>query len=435
MDFARKNFPGHQAIVCAHDNGENRSGNIHVHIVINSLRKRDVDRQSFMERKSDSRAGFKHHLTDKYLTYLKRDLMETCKKEKLHQVDLLSPAKRKVTDREYWADTRGKIKDGPDFKTRKDMLRSAIEDAASKCTSEKDFSKILKDKYGIVLKVSRGRYSYIIPGREKAIRGRALGTDYTEETLRLHFKENSQSLEQISPETESTEKLNGIRSTKNRYPKAFTMRSDLPLVRDLQVSAITTANRAYDRKSKITNLKQMADTILYVEDQGFDTRNALDSAYDKLHETASDARYALKQSEDSIKALNEQIHYTGQYLANKGTYQAYMKAKNKGRFRSEHEAEIILYEAARKYLKDHAADGTLPSYAFLDTERGKFPNISKIKSIRSELISEQKQLRENYHSARDAEKELYAIKKNVDTMLRDPELYADRKRHKTEALE
>ncbi len=254
MDFARRNFPGHQAVVCTHADGENHSGNIHVHIIINSLRKHDVERQNFMERRSDSRAGFKHHLTDKYLAYLKDDLMKTCKRERLHQVDLLSPAKKKVTEREYWADVRGRINDGPDFKTRKDILRSAIDDIASKCTSEKDFAAMLKNKYGITLKISRGRYSYLIPGREKAIRGRMLGTDYTEEILRMRFREKS----------------------KDRYPKAFTMRSDLPFVRDLQTSAISSVNRAYDRNRKVANLKQMADTILYMESHSIQSREALD---------------------------------------------------------------------------------------------------------------------------------------------------------------
>lgn len=292
-----------------------------------------------------------------------------------------------------------------------------------------------QDKYGIVLKISRGRFSYLMPGREKAIRGRALGTDYTEETLRARFIDNFKTLEKENPEAASFEKLDDIKHKKSRYPGAFTMPSDLPLVRDLQSSAITTVNRAYDRKAKVSNLKQMADTIMYVENHGYETRDTLDSAYTNLHDNTSSLRSALKRSEDDIRGLNEQIHYTGQYLANKCVYQAYIKAKNKGRFRSDHEAEIILYEAARKYLKEHAADGTLPSYVFLDTEAGKFPNIAKVKSIRSKLISEQKQIREKYHSARDAEKELYTIKKNVDTMLRDPELYADRRRHKTVTLE
>ena len=50
MEYAKKNFPGHQALVCTHMDGHNESGNIHVHIVINSLRKFDVERQNFMER-------------------------------------------------------------------------------------------------------------------------------------------------------------------------------------------------------------------------------------------------------------------------------------------------------------------------------------------------------------------------------------------------
>ena len=155
----------------------------------------------------ECRAGFKHHLTDKYLAYLKRDLMETCKREKLHQVDLLSPAKRKVTDREYWADTRGKIND-----------------------------------------------SYLIPDREKAIRGRALGTNYTEDTLRATFLENSKSLEEANPEAGSLEKLDDIRHT------------DLPLVRNLQSSAITTVNRAYDRRIIRKNVDTMLrDPELYTD--------------------------------------------------------------------------------------------------------------------------------------------------------------------------
>ena len=72
MDFAKRNFPGHQAIVCTHNDGEHASGNMHVHIIINSLRKRDVTRQGFMERKCDNLAGYKHHLTNQYLEYLKR---------------------------------------------------------------------------------------------------------------------------------------------------------------------------------------------------------------------------------------------------------------------------------------------------------------------------------------------------------------------------
>jgi len=63
--------------------------------MIYTKRKRDVKRKYFMERECDCRAGYKHHLTDKYLEYLKIDLIDVCKREKLHQVDLLSPARRR----------------------------------------------------------------------------------------------------------------------------------------------------------------------------------------------------------------------------------------------------------------------------------------------------------------------------------------------------
>ena len=50
MEFARKNFPGHQALVCTNPDGHNSAGNIHVYIIINSVRALDVERQDFMER-------------------------------------------------------------------------------------------------------------------------------------------------------------------------------------------------------------------------------------------------------------------------------------------------------------------------------------------------------------------------------------------------
>ena len=95
MEYASKNFPGHQALVCTHMDGHNESGNIHIHIVINSLRKYDVERQDFMERPCDSLAGYKHHLTKNYLVHLKQSVMDLCHREHLHQIDLLAPAGEK----------------------------------------------------------------------------------------------------------------------------------------------------------------------------------------------------------------------------------------------------------------------------------------------------------------------------------------------------
>ena len=107
MEFARSNFPGHQTIVCTHRDGHNSAGNIHVHIVINSVRKLDVEMQDFMERPGDALAGHKHHVTKSYMNFLKQSVMDLCQREDFYQVDLLSPAKVRITDREYWAKRRG----------------------------------------------------------------------------------------------------------------------------------------------------------------------------------------------------------------------------------------------------------------------------------------------------------------------------------------
>ena len=61
LEYAQKNFPGHQALIYTHMDGNNESGNIHVHIVINSLRKYDIEKQTFMTQRSKFCAGCKHH--------------------------------------------------------------------------------------------------------------------------------------------------------------------------------------------------------------------------------------------------------------------------------------------------------------------------------------------------------------------------------------
>src|SRR5699024_9974486 len=74
--FCAEHFPGHQALVCTHPDGHNHSGNIHVHIVINSLRIEEVPFLPYMDRPADTKAGCKHRCTDAALRYFKSDVME-----------------------------------------------------------------------------------------------------------------------------------------------------------------------------------------------------------------------------------------------------------------------------------------------------------------------------------------------------------------------
>ena len=427
MEYAKKNFPGHQALVCTHMDGHNESGNIHVHIVINSLRKYDVERQDFMERACDSRAGYKHHVSKDYLIHLKQSLMDICRREHLHQVDLLAPAEKKITDREYHAKRRGQKKldernrqlraDGltprkTEFQTQKEFLRSAIEDAAAVSCSQEDFQDLLLEKYNVKLKVSRGRFSYLHPERNKYITGRMLGTHYVEDYLLELFKENAEHKENKKQTVDmgkyNMESKKSATSPSNLLQEetvsVLFIKSDLRLVVDLQACVKAQQNAAYANKVKLSNLKEMAKTVAYIQEHGYNTRDSLEDSFSEIKSHASISRKELKSVEDNLRKVNEQIHYTGQYLANKSVYQKFVKAKNKGQFRQEHPTEIALYEAARKFLKGQSADGKLPSMKLLKAEKEK-------------LLQQKKEAQKTYHYFRDYQKELNTVCFNVDKIL------------------
>ena len=427
MEYARKNFPGHQTLVCTHMDGHNKSGNIHVHIVINSLRKYDVERQGFMERACDSRAGYKHHLSKDYLIHLKQSLMDLCHREHLHQVDLLAPAEKKITDREYHVGQRGQKKldernrqilaDGlpirrTAFQTQKDFLRSAIEASAVSSCSREEFQKLLLEKYNITLKVSRGRFSYLHPERGKYITSRMLGTHYEEDYLLELFGENSKSKEYrketIAGETFNAESEQPADQPSDPLQEApvsiLFIKSDLRLVTNLQDCVKAQQNAAYANKVKLSNLKEMAKTVAYIQERGYDTRDSLEDSFSEVKNLASSSRKVLKDTEDKLRILNEQIHYTGQYLANKSVYRQFCRAKHKGQFREEHPAEIALYESARKFLQGQSADGRLPSIKLLKAEK-------------EQLLHKKKEAQKTYHYYRDYQKELNTVCSNVDKIL------------------
>ncbi len=261
LEYAKANFPGHQALVCTHMDGHNGSGNIHVHIVINSLRKLDVPKQPFMERPIDCKAGYKHHVTNEYLKHLQKSLMDLCRREFLHQVDLLSPSRTGVTEAEYWAqrrldekkqkiETEGFTPNPTKFQTQKQLIRDAVAAAREKAISYEDFQDILQDEYNIFVKTQRGRYSYLPPERNKFISERSLGESCKRECLEGFFVQNAE---------------------KNlRYKEEpiliFTTRTKLRLVVDLQENVKAQENLAYALKVKISNLQRMAETLVWVQE-------------------------------------------------------------------------------------------------------------------------------------------------------------------------
>ncbi len=162
--FCREHFAGHQAIVCTHADGHNRSGNIHCHIVINSLRIEDVPLLPYMDRPADTRAGCKHRCTEAAMNYFRAEVMEMCQREGLYQIDLLGESGERVTEGEYWAKRRGQNELSESgkptkFETDKERLRQTIRKALEAATDFEDFAKLLS-REGVTVKQSRGRLSY-----------------------------------------------------------------------------------------------------------------------------------------------------------------------------------------------------------------------------------------------------------------------------------
>ena len=435
LEFSRRFFPGHQTLVCTHMDGHNGSGNIHVHIVINSVRKLDVEPQDFMERRCDSRAGYKHHQTRNYLTAMQVGLMEITKREHLHQVDLLSPAPVKVTEREYWKNRREQeilnelnariIADGmkprtTKYQTQKQFLRDAINNIASTAHSQEEFQSGLKEKYDILLKVSRGRYSYLHPERQKYITGRKLGNNFEKKYLSEIFAENAKSEKSFEdrpavpakkPEGESIATAVGKKQTEyipgydyEADPVAILfIRSDLRLVIDLQNNIKAQQNAAYAQKIKISNLKEMAKTVCYIQERGYDTRENLADTLEEINEKFRDARKTLRDTENRIKTLNEQIHYIGQYQSRKSIQAQFLKSRNKKKFRQEHRSELDLYNAGVKYIREHFA--------------GKAPSLKSLKAERDQLLQMKEAQYGTYQYFQDCQKELRTVSSNVDMIL------------------
>ena len=427
LTFAKKNFPGHQALVCTHTDGHNESGNIHVHIVINSLRKYDVPQEPYMEFDCESKAGYKHHLSTAYLAHLKQDVMDMCQKEGLHQVDLLSPAERKITEKEYWAQRRGQekldklnqkmLEDGitpkeTRYQTEKQFLRDAIDDAASTAKSPEEFAQILDKKYHIIFKISRNRYSYLHPGRKKYITGRNLGTRYEEDFLLQTFKENVKSLSDRKMKIEEPQVPNTVKDLQTALspdasdiPVPFIfIKSDLRLVIDLQTCIKAQQSEAYAQKVKLSNLKQMAQTVAYIQEHGYNSLEDFHTALDQASDQTSAARKSLKDTEQQFKDVNEQIHFTGQYLAYKDLYAQYRKSHNRNKFYEEHKAELSLYETALRVLKEKSNGQKLPSMKSLYQEKDRLTELREVQ-------------RADFYNHRDQERELRTVDANIDMIL------------------
>ena len=418
--FCAEHFPGHQALVCTHPDGHNHSGNIHVHIVINSLRIEEVPFLPYMDRPADTKAGCKHRCTDAALRYFKSEVMEMCHREGLYQIDLLNGSKNRVTDREYWAQKKGQAaldkQNAPmiaggitprqtKFETNKEKLRQTIRAALSAATSFEDFSSLLL-REGVTVKESRGRLSYLTPDRTKPITARKLGDDFDRAAVLAVLEQNAAR----AAETPATPRTIKDRLQAARAEIADTKQDGVQRLVDIAAKRAEGKGKGYEYWAKIHNLKQAAKTLNVYQEYGFTSPEqleaAIDTAYAEMRQTSGELK-TLETKLQGKKELQRQVLAYAQTKPARDGLKAQKSPKARDAYRQAHESDFIIAEAAARYFREHGVT--------------KLPARKALQAEIEQLISQKDSLYNGYREQKQRFKELQTVKRNIDQILRREE--------------
>ena len=429
LKFCEENFPGHPAIVCTHPDGHNHSGNIHVHIVIGSIRTREVERKPYMQKPRDWREGMKHSSTAQTMRHLRVEVMELCEGAGLYQIDLLNGSKERVSEAEYWARRRGQLKldrenaaltaagqpsqqkkfetvkvacrgEAPPFaaQTARSLksptgafvasqtrtLRKQISSVLYRATSFEDFSAKLLQQYGIAVKESRGCLSYLPAGRTKFIRAKHLGDKFDKAAVLATLQANAE-----------------------RKPKAQFKQDTIGKLVDIQAKLKQGKGIGYERWAKKHNLKAMAQTLILLEKKGLTDEDALDQRIAELDTKFHESLTVVKDLEGRMKANKELRYHVAAYTSTKSVAQQLKAAKRPAAFEEQHRAELTAHRAAAAYFK--ANDIT------------KLPSPKKLEAEYAQLASEKAKFYEQYKEAKEELLKLKTAKQNVASFFREEE--------------
>ena len=424
FEFCKKHFPGHQALVCTHPDGHNRSGNIHVHIVINSLRIGRVPMMPYMDKACDTLPGMKHCCTSAALRYLRAEVMEMCQREGLYQIDLLNGSKNRITEREYWAQKQGqkkldeenaeRIANGEEpeltkFETDKAILRKQIREALKKAKTLDEFFDFLLEDYGVAVKESRGRLSYLTPDRTKPITSRKLGDDFSKEAILAVIEQNAA---RILPSV-------------SQRPDNFVTPAAKPEIEkliDLEAKRADGKGAGYIHWGKTFNLKTMAKTLIYLQENGLTDLDALDAALEDVHKKVTTSRTNIKAIEQTLREKKELQRQVLNAHAGKDLHAEYLKLpkKKQEKFYEENRSALMLYDAAMRYFKEYGVKT--------------IPTVKRIQDEIEDLTSQKNAGYTEYRESQKREKELQTVKANIETILRqqEPEIGQERKAHEQE---
>ena len=427
--FCREQFPGHQAIVCTHPDGHNQSGNIHVHIVINSLRIENVPLLPYMDRPADTKAGCKHRCTDAAMEYFKSEVMELCHEAGLYQIDLLNGSANRVTEREYWARKKGQAALDQEnaalaaegkptkptrFETDKEKLRQIIRKTLNESFTVEDFTQKLL-QYGVTVKESRGRFSYLTPDRTKPITARKLGDSFDKAAVLAALEQNALRPENtltlndgipLDRTLSSNEGASGKTAPKWSAPQA----SSVGRMVDREAKRAEGKGIGYDRWATMHNLKAWSKTFMYLQEHDLLSPDKLSAAVDAAGAEAREARSrydaAAAKVTDKKAMLEAMDNYRNTYPIIK-EYRMIRKEKDKQKFYAAHEADFIINDAAKRQLDKLGAPKQLPKRKEVAQE------------IQS-LVSQKNECYNDYREKSDRLHELMTMQRNYQMAMPQP---------------
>ena len=188
------------------------------------------------------------------------------------------------------------------------------------------------------------------------------------------------------------------------------------LLIDIQAKLQEGKGAGYARWAKNFNLKQLSQTLIYLEENNLLDRSALEertAAVTAQYRTLSAKMKSAEQRMAEIKVLQQHII---NYAKTRDTYVAYRKAGYSKKFLSEHESEIILHRAAKHFFDEQGLK--------------KLPTVKSLQAEYAQLLSEKKAVYADYQKAREDMRSLQTAKANVDRILGDNSLTMERESEK-----
>ena len=247
----------------------------------------------------------------------------------------------------------------------------------------KDYDDFLRLMQEAGYEIKTGKYiSFRAKGQERFTRSKTIGENYTEERIK----------ERIAGRTPR-------RSQRQATPKGIS------LIGDIQERIRLIDSKGYEHKAKLTILKEAARTLNYLTENNLLQYADLEKKVEDVHSSYDRTGKELKGVEARLREVQPLIKNISNYQRLKPVYDAFQKAKDKPGFKAKHEAELVIFEAARSTLLAMQGDEKLPSLKTLQAEQQR-------------LLEEQQRLYDERATLKKEARIIDTMKANVDIFLK-----------------